>query len=405
MKAVKNYRLVQALLLLAGAAVLFIGCSSREVSPVAPSQVDQAIRVFSTGGGRTITGLVRDLQTDAGVPGAAVSVIDTAGGEATLIASGVSDAAGKYVIPGVPIDTLIVFIAKEGYIEASVTAFVEDYYWSVNLKTTYIHPVSSTQVIGSAGGQIRDSDEEGDVIILDVPPGALAADVRVTLTHLQGREIPSVPPRDRISFATAQVGPTGTVFQNPAALTFPLPGAMTPGTEIPLYELDLRVSAYWQDTGIKASINADGLTASAPVTRSALYSIMPLVRMEEARVDTLWEQVRVLPSARGFFTVTYKNQYRNTAPENVDFPDGASGLSHSTLIAMLEQVHGVPFLLPQTETVFYESPTGMYPYQAIRVLSQEGQMILPDPLAPVPFRIYIKRPRVRFVPHDQGCGF
>ena len=140
-------------------------------------------------------------------------------------------------------------------------------------------------------------------------------------------------------------------------------------------------------------------------TRSALYSIMPLVRIEEVRVDTLWEQVRVLPSARGFFTVTFRNQYRNSAPENVDFPDGAAGLSHPILIAMLEQNHGVPFFVPQTESVFYESPTGFFPYQAIRVLWLEGEMTLPDPLARVLFRLYIKRPTVRFVPHDQGCGF
>jgi hypothetical protein len=317
----------------------------------------------------------------------------------------VSDATGKYVLNGVPVDTLLVLVTRSGYVNATLTAYIQAYYWSVDLKTTFMIPVSSQAVIGASGGAIADTDEEGDVIRLDVPAGALASDVQMALTHLQGREIPQVPPKGRLSFATAMVGPDGTVFQKPATLTVPLPLAMTAGTELPVYSPGQAAQIYWQDTGIKAVVNADGLTASAPLTRSGLYSVMPAVGVEQATIETRWEQYLVLPSQKGYYTVTYKNQWQNTEPEYIDFPDGAAGISHSTLRYMFEQYFAVPFTVPETETVFYQSPTGFYAYQMIRIHAITGRIVLPDPAAGERFQLYIKRPIVKFVPHDQGCGY
>jgi hypothetical protein len=72
---------------------------------------------------------------------------------------------------------------------------------------------------------------------------------------------------------------------------------------------------------------------------------------------------------------------------------------------MFEQYYGAPFTVPEMETIFYESPTGFYAYQIIRIRSIAGEMTLPGPIGGESFRIYIKRPLVRFVPHDQGCGY
>ncbi len=405
MKAMKK-NLAWPLILLIGLAGLSIHCGSKKVNPIAPAQLEKTLRLYGTSGAtRTITGLIHDFKTGLAISNATVTVIDTADGVAVVVASGSTDATGKYEIPGVPIATLLVYISKAGYIDATITAFVMDYYWRVHIKTTFLLPVLSQNVIGPSGGLIQDKDEEGDVIMLAIPSGALNSDVAVTLTHLQGRDIPSTPPEGRLSFATAHVGPDGMVLQKPATLTFPLPRSMNPGATMPLYSPNLSSPVYWQDAGISATVDPGGTTASAPVTRAALYSLMPAVQIIETVVDTLWEQIKMLPSASGFFTVTYKNQYNNTAPEYVQFPDGAAGIKHSTLIYMFEQVHGVPFTEPETETVFYESPTGFYPYQLIRVLDIHEEMTLPDPAAVVIADKYIKRPTVRFVPHDQGCGF
>jgi len=405
MKAMKK-NLALLLILLIGVAGFSIQCSDKKVNPIAPAQLEKTLRLYSTSGTkRTITGLVRDFKTGLAISGARVTVIDTMGGASVIAASGTTDATGKYEIPGVPIATLLVDISKGGYIDATVTAFVRDYYWSVHIKTTFLIPVLPQNVIGPTGGLIQDTDEEGDVNTLSIPPGALNSDVVIALTHLQGSEIPSAPPKGHLSFATIDLEPIGTVFQKAATWTIPLPKTMQPGSEMPVFSFVASSLAYWQDTGIKATVNPGGLTASAPITRATLYSVMPAVEIEDTAVDMLWEQIKVLPSANGFFTVTYKNQYNNTAPENVYFPDGATGVNHSTLIYMFEQFYGVPFARPENETIFYESPTGFYPYQLIRVLSLQGEMILPDPSASVNFNIFIKRPLVRFVPHDQGCGY
>jgi hypothetical protein len=405
MKTMKKGDLL-AVIIIAVTAGLFIQCSNQKVNPVDPSKMDETLRQYGLdGGSRTVTGLIRDLQTGLPVSNATVTMIDTTGGGAVLIATGTSDATGKYVVNGVPVDTLLVLVSRSGYVNATLTAYIQAYYWSVDLKTIFLLPVSSQAVIGASGGRIDDADEEGDVIGLYAPAGALSADVLITLTHLQGREIPQVPPKGHLSFATALVGPEGTVFQKPAMLIFPLPMSMPPGTELPVYAPSATSLIYWQDTGIKAVVYPDGLKASAPITRGGLYSVMPAVQIEQTSLSTLWEQYLVLPSSRGYYTVTYKNQWENRAPEYVDFPDGASGISHSTLRYMLEQFYGVPFTVPETETVFYQSPTGFYAYQMIRIHAIQGRIILPDPAADESFRLYIKRPIVKFVPHDQGCGY
>jgi hypothetical protein len=405
MKAFRKWS-VLPFILTAMIAGLFVQCSNQKVNPVDPSHVDETLRDYGTdGASRTVTGLLRDLQTGLGVAGATVTVIDTAGGGAARVATGVSDATGKYVLTGVPVDTLLVLVTRSGYADATLTAYIQAYYWSVDLKTTFMIPVSSQAVIGATGGRIEDTDEEGDVISLYIPSGALAAQTTVTLTHLQGREIPQVPPKGHLSFATAMVGSAGVVFSKPAVLTFPLPMAMTPGTELPVYSPNPSTQIYWRDTGIKAIVYSDGLKASVSISGAGLYSIMPEVDVEQATIETRWEQYLVLPSQKGYYTVTYKNQWQNTEPEYIDFPDGATGISHSTLRYMFEQFFAVPFTVPETETVFYQSPTGFYAYQMIRIHAITGRIVLPSPAAGERFQLYIKRPIVKFVPHDQGCGY
>lgn len=394
-----------ALILLTVAAGLFIQCGSRKVGPVDPGDMDMEIRQLTSGGGRTLTGLIRDYRSDLAVAGATVTVIDTTDSRTLVVGTAISDASGKYVVPGVPIDTLLVHFSKQGYMGATLTAFVQPYYWSVNLKTASMIPVSGSTLIGPEGGVVQDTDDEGDIITLTIPPGALASDTDISLTHLQGREIPGVPPEDHLSFATAHVGPEGAVFLTPVTLTVPLPAPMNPGASMPVYKPDSSSPIRWQETGLQAVVDADGLTASVLVGRPGLYSVMPEIRIDESALQILWEQYLVLPSSRGYYTVTYKNQWNNQAPEYVDFPDGAPGVSHSTLIYMFEQYYGAPFTVPEMETVFYESPTGFYAYQIIRIRSIAGEMAFPGPIGGQSFSIYIKRPLVRFVPHDQGCGY
>jgi len=388
-------------------AITIVGlrCDKKKVNPVEPKELSKLLQPQDLQSStKTIIGHVADRVTGLGIINANVVVIDTTAGLNVPIGAGITDIAANFVIPGIPVGTFLVSISKIGYIDASVTAFVRENYNSVETQTTFLKPVSKGVVIGAAGGKVTDSDDEGDVITLDVPSGALDSDVSLSVTHLQGLEIPSIPPKGHLSFATAHFGPTGTLFKKPVTISFPLPQQMLPGSELPLYSLEELQRIKWQDKGIKALVNADGLTASAQVDHFSVYSVMPEIQVTETPVDTLWEDYQVLPTLTGYTIAKYKNEYDKLLPEYINFPEGTEGLNRSTLIYMFEQFHGISFRGWNTETIYFASPAGMYARRVTRVLVLEEQMTLVDPTKIVNVKKHVKRPIIEFVSHDQGGG-
>jgi hypothetical protein len=353
---------------------------------------------------KAVTGQVKDAADGSKLIGADVTVVDTTRGLDRVLGTAKTDVNGQYEIWGVPEGTFLVFVSKSGYLDASVPAFIRGNYWSVELQTTYLRHVSSKALIGKAGGAVTDRDEEGDVIRLTVPADALDQDVLLSVTHLQGLEVPSYPPEHHLSVAAAYFGPAGTVFAKPVTLTFPLPQHMTTGTSLPLYVLDELQHTKWTDTGIQATVNPDGVSASAQVSHFSAYSLMPEIRVTETVEDTLWEAGERLLPDEGICYVSYKNQYDYRVPEYVHFTGDTAGLNTSTLIYMFEQLHGVPFTKPVTEALFFECPAGTYAYKVIRVLSLSEQMDLIQPDRSVTVLKRIKRPMIQFLRHDQGAG-
>ncbi|MBN1894327.1 hypothetical protein JW906_07515 [bacterium] len=399
----KNQMMRQFLGML-GILLIAFSCQNRKVNPLDPEPLGKVLPGYQIARvRRTITGLVMDRSTELAIPDVMVTVIDTTGGLDSTIAVGTTNLSGRFDIPGIPNDTLLVYFSKDGYIDATITAYVQYSYWSVDLKTTALIPLGMKAVIGSAGGSLTDTDEEGDIIRLDIPAGALNSDVEITITHLQGVDVPFYPPEGRLSYATAHFGPEGTLFQKPVMITMPLPQVMTPGVELPLYSYGGILRVKWEDTGIQAKVDDDGLTATAQVDHFSVYSLMPEVQVIDAAVDTLWEQYELLPSAYGAFTVTYEDRPDNLGPEFVEFPNGTDGLNRSTLIYMFEQYYGVSFNASRIETIYYQSTRGLYPFRVIRGIIFTGEMILQDPLRTVYAIKCIKRPMVVYTAHDQGC--
>jgi hypothetical protein len=393
----KQQRLTSMWLFVIVTAMAFVGfqCAKKKVNPVSPGDLNKILQgqgVLSST--KTIIGHVEDRVTGFAVSNVEVTVIDTTNGLDVTVGAGTTDLTGKYEIPGIPVDTFLVYFSKPGYIDATLTAFVKENYWSVDGQMIYLQPVSQVVVIGAAGGNVKETDEEGDVISLDIPAGALDANTGISVTHLQGLEVPSYPPQNHLSFATAHFGPTGTSFKKPVTITVPLPQQMVPGSDLPLYSLEELRRIKWQDTGIKATVNAGGLTASAQIDHFSVYSVMPEILVTEQPVDTLWEGYEVMPTESGSKTVTYKNQYDELLPEYIDFPEGADGLNKSAIIHMLEQYHGVSFTNPVTETVYYESPPGFFPVLRIQVISLEEQITLIQPTRTLNARKHIKRPMI-----------
>jgi len=180
---------------------------------------------------------------------------------------------------------------------------------------------------------------------------------------------------------------------------------MTPGTDLPLYTLDDLHRVKWTDTGITASVDAGGVTASAQVTHFSTYSVMPEIEVTETFDDTLWEGGEKRFNQRGSVPVVYENRFNALESRYIHFDSDTTGLNVSTLIYMFEQFHGVSFTKPVTETVYYVAPRwDMYAYKIIRVLSLSEQMKLVQPDRIVDVRKHIKRPIIEWLSHDQGGG-
>jgi len=350
---------------------------------------------------KTVSGQVQDASNASAVAGAAVAILDTTAGLDRTVGAGTTDAAGRYEIGGVPVGTFMVLISKPGYVDAATPALVRDN-WTDVLPRVLLKPVSVTAVIGAAGGTLTDRDGEGDVISLAVPAGALAANTQISMSHLQGLDVPPGAPAGRLSLAAAYFGPKGTTFANPVTVTFPLPQRMTEGTELPLYTLDAVRPTEWLDTGSRASVNPGGLSASVQVSHFSIYALMPEVLVTETVEDTLIEAGERLPDLIGSFTVTYRNRYDDLESRYIHFDSDTTGLNVSTIVQMFEQHHGVSFSKPVTETISYGCWRATYPYKFIRVLVITEQMHLTAPDRTIVVRKRIRRPMIEFPSHDQG---
>jgi len=199
------------------AAILFgLYCQKKEINPVSVGDLNKTLQgVQFTIAQKTITGQVKDASDGSNLSGASVTVVDTTGGLDATLAAGMTDLNGRYEIPGIPVGTFLVLISKIGYIDASLTAYIRDNYWSVELQTAHLRHVSTQALIGAAGGTVDDRDEEGDVIRLSVPAGALDGDLMLSVTHMQGLEVPSYPPAHHLSFRPPISGPRAPCSRNP----------------------------------------------------------------------------------------------------------------------------------------------------------------------------------------------
>jgi hypothetical protein len=101
-----------------------------------------------------------------------------------------------------------------------------------------------------------------------LPAGVQATDLTVTVV---AAGLPAAPAGAGL-LAAVQCGPAGTVFAQPVTLVFPLNPAGTPGEMLPAYLLNAAGDA-WILADAQATVAANGLTASLPVTHFSTYAI------------------------------------------------------------------------------------------------------------------------------------
>jgi hypothetical protein len=285
----------------------------------------------------TITGEVRDAKTDAGIPNVTVQF-------GAFIFT--TDVTGTYKAEGLSQGSYNVTASKQGYLPATTPADISEF--NAVIRTLYLVPFAPSVIIGPDGSTITTPDDEGDVFQVSIPPGAIDRVTRATATPLQGLDIPGIPPQRYLSIATVHIGVEGVVgviFVKPVTLTVPLPVRLEAETEIPLFAFD-PTTREWKNTGTRATVNPDGLTASAEVTPPGTFSVMPEVRVEEiSRSSEIITRQR-LPGDATTFVRTFRNF--------IEFSEDA-GIDRLTLTQMIEQLEGVSFLKPTTINLSFAS--------------------------------------------------
>lgn len=179
------------------------------------------------------------------------------GGDATF---GVVTAEGRYTAPAlVPTNTVVTVTAV---LRAMPT--VEG---ALPLMITPREPLPGEPVLISAtrGGRARSRD--GGVLV-EVPPGALAADTQITADHPSR---PAPMPGRRV-LGVAEFLPDGVTFTTPVRVTVPLSRPRPPGLLLPL-RFYLPGTGTYVDEGIQATVTEDGDAAVAQISHFTMVVV------------------------------------------------------------------------------------------------------------------------------------
>lgn len=122
---------------------------------------------------------------------------------------------------------------------------------------------------------------EGDGIVITGQPGSVPPGVTLTIANVTEAEAEAAAAftPSQIFFLGADFGPDGTVFTPPVTITFTLPMKLYPGWKLLFYRLENNA---WVNTGLEATVNEDGLTASVQVSHFSTYVLF---------LDENWEEV------------------------------------------------------------------------------------------------------------------
>ncbi|HWP08110.1 MAG TPA: hypothetical protein VNN72_20345 [Polyangiaceae bacterium] len=128
---------------------------------------------------------------------------------------------------------------------------------------------TGSETPGSTSAEITAADG-GDVVLgkatLSIPGGALAEDTTVTVES--SKPSSSLPDASSLAGLVYDLGPTGTEFSEPVALTLPLPAAPGAGKEAVIAYLNEDTNA-WED--LTTTVGKDG--ASADISHFSRYVI------------------------------------------------------------------------------------------------------------------------------------
>ncbi|MEJ0091252.1 MAG: FG-GAP-like repeat-containing protein [Limisphaerales bacterium] len=121
--------------------------------------------------------------------------------------------------------------------------------------------LGGTGFVSSAQGGLV-ATTEGDAA-LDVPPGALFTNAFLSIATLRGTNLPPAAPGRRL-LGAVRLGPDGTIFNQPVAVTLPLTEMRSPGTTLAL-KYFIRTNGTFVDEGLMAVVGANGREATGQI--------------------------------------------------------------------------------------------------------------------------------------------
>ncbi len=220
----------------------------------------------------TIEGMVVNEETGEGIASAEVEMLNN---------TETTDATGKFtlIVPEELIpDTAFVITSK-------ATGFVSGMTYANKqtlsaLPFISLIPTREPVSIGPEGGnviipEVTESLNPNDHIQLIIPENALAETEDISVTPLQGNDVPGRSPMASLgllNMATVNLEPSGLELAQDGQLEFPLPFQTDPGEVIPLLLFNNQ-TMQWEDTGDSAIVEQSGTKATANISHFSTYSI------------------------------------------------------------------------------------------------------------------------------------
>ncbi len=280
------------------ASLLFYGCESSRVGPELPTPnppVPNAQPLI-------LSGYVKNSADLTAISGATIKIAKS---DATILATILTDNTGKYVYDAsnLPENLLNVSANKDGYGFQSKTAELNKTANSAIVSDILLTKIAAasapvTVATGGTGSTTNTQSVSNQPLAVSVPPNAVSAPITLTVAALPAAQVPAPTTVNATIQSAGQFGPSGTQFQQPVVITFPLPSAQPVGKTFPLLQLNEQTGTY-TNSGFTATVNAGGTTASASVTHFTIY-----VLSDEATSNLVEGTTTIVPGSSTYFGLT-----------------------------------------------------------------------------------------------------
>ncbi len=220
----------------------------------------------------TIEGMVVNEETGEGIASAEVEMLNN---------TETTDVTGKFtlIVPEelIPDTSFVITTKATGFVSGMTYANKQTL---SALPFISLIPTREPVSIGPEGGnviipEVTESLNPNDHIQLIIPQNALTETEDISVTPLQGNDVPGRSPMASLgllNMATVNLEPSGLELAQDGQLEFPLPFQSDQGEVIPLLLFNDQ-TMQWEDTGDSAVVDQSGTKATANISHFSTYSI------------------------------------------------------------------------------------------------------------------------------------